>query len=205
MLLNSIFNSKFIKHNCYKDKVCKEILLHLILISKDNTVTFNLNDLAYDLYYDLNTITLSIKKMSDYNFITFKYLDEFIIQINFIDNISDEFVYYGDIVFEQDNIYEAIKKLYNSICLDLPAVNILTDKRKKSIDKLINTFSLEDFKTVFINIDNNDFYCGRSKNSWSNCNFDWIINYNNFIKMFEMNSNRTLYVDNNDFLLDDLP
>ncbi|WP_069649662.1 hypothetical protein [Caloranaerobacter ferrireducens] len=83
--------------------------------------------------------------------------------------------------------YEKIIELYNNICKSLPQVKKLTDKRKRTIKarwKQYNDLSI--YVEVFKKAEESDFLSGRS-GKWSGCNFDWLINENNMIKVLEGN------------------
>lgn len=61
----------------------------------------------------------------------------------------------------------------------------LSEKRKKQIRALLKKIRDEtEIKTVFMKAEASDFLSGRS-GRWNGCNFDWLINYNNFIKVLE--------------------
>lgn len=84
--------------------------------------------------------------------------------------------------------YQDIVDLYNSICNTLPKVEVISQKRK---DKMRKTFKeagedIQKFKLVFEKANKSDFLSGRD-GKWHGCGFDWLINYNNFIKVIEGN------------------
>jgi hypothetical protein len=62
----------------------------------------------------------------------------------------------------------------------------MTDKRKKSLKTLLNQYSQEDILSGFQKAEASDFLSGRS-GKWAGCSFDWIVNYNNFVKLLEGN------------------
>lgn len=83
--------------------------------------------------------------------------------------------------------YEKIIELYNNICKSLPQVKKITDKRKRTIRarwKQYNDLSI--YVEVFKKAEESDFLSGRN-GKWSGCNFDWLINENNMIKVLEGN------------------
>lgn len=82
--------------------------------------------------------------------------------------------------------YSEIVELYNSICVSFPKCKVLSDKRKKAIKARLKKFTLEDFKTVFINAENSDFLKGANNKNWS-ANFDWLIQDANFVKTLDGN------------------
>ena len=81
--------------------------------------------------------------------------------------------------------YKEIVKAYNDICISLPDVRVISDKRK---DKMRATYrkvgDINKFIDVFRKAESSDFLSGRN-GKWGGCNFDWLINYNNFIKVIE--------------------
>jgi len=101
---------------------------------------------------------------------------------------------------EKDNItqfidYESIQLEFNTICIDLPNCTKLTDKRKKAIRSYINKNGLDELITVFEKAQDSDFVSGRT-GKFTSCNFDWLLNPNNAIKVLEGNyENKTGSID----------
>ena len=64
-------------------------------------------------------------------------------------------------------------------------MKVVSDKRK---DKMRATYrkvgDINKFIDVFRKAESSDFLSGRN-GKWGGCNFDWLINYNNFIKVIE--------------------
>ena len=81
--------------------------------------------------------------------------------------------------------YQQIVDMYNDTCVSLPSVKSLSDKRKKAIKARLNTYTIDDFKTVFEKTERSDFLTGRT-GKWS-ATFDWLLNENNMIKVLEGN------------------
>ena len=82
--------------------------------------------------------------------------------------------------------YKQILGLYHSICKSYPSVRSLSEARKKAIKARLNTYSIEDFQTVFQNAENSAFLKGKKDRNWS-ANFDWLIADKNFVKVLEGN------------------
>ena len=82
-----------------------------------------------------------------------------------------------------DTFVENFLNLYSKICVSLPKVRTMTDKRKKAIQKLFKKYSEEDIRLVLEKSEDSDFLAGRSKD-WR-ADLDWIINENNFVKILE--------------------
>jgi hypothetical protein len=81
---------------------------------------------------------------------------------------------------------QQIVDLYNSICKSFPSVRSLSDARRKAIKARLNTYSFEDFKTVFENAEASSFLKGSNDRNWS-ANFDWLIKDSNIAKVLEGN------------------
>lgn len=82
--------------------------------------------------------------------------------------------------------YQQIADLYNSICVSLPRIKAITEKRRKHIraswKELGGDITL--FEQTFRQAEESDFLSGRS-GKWTGCNFDWLIVYNNMVKVME--------------------
>lgn len=84
---------------------------------------------------------------------------------------------------------QQIIDLYHSICKSFPSVRSLSDSRKKAIKARLNTYSLDDFTTVFENAEASSFLKGANDRNWT-ATFDWLIKDQNMAKVLEGN-----YVD----------
>lgn len=73
---------------------------------------------------------------------------------------------------------------YNSSVDTLPKVTKLTEKRKKALMSLLTKLSEEDVLRLFKLAQESDFLSGKNERGWT-CNFDWLINYNNAVKVLE--------------------
>lgn len=83
--------------------------------------------------------------------------------------------------------HQEIADLYNSICKALPKVKDVTDKRKEKIRVLWRDKpDIDIFELLFVKAEESEFLSGRS-GKWNGCSFDWLINYNNAIKVLEGN------------------
>ena len=87
-----------------------------------------------------------------------------------------------------NNIYSRIKDAFNDTCSSLPKCTKITDQRKRMIDARLKDYTVDDFETVFELAQASDFLSGRNK-QWTNCNFDWLIKPNNFVKVIERTYN----------------
>jgi predicted phage replisome organizer len=81
---------------------------------------------------------------------------------------------------------QQIADLYNSICTSFPKLRSLSDSRRKAIKARLNTYSLEDFQTVFENAENSSFLKGSNDRNWT-ATFDWLIKDQNMAKVLEGN------------------
>jgi hypothetical protein len=81
-------------------------------------------------------------------------------------------------------VYNTIKDLFNSTCKSLPQVKMISKSRKTLIDARLQDYTIDDFKKVFTLAEKSDFLSGRN-GKWTNCNFDWLIKSNNFLKVIE--------------------
>lgn len=82
--------------------------------------------------------------------------------------------------------YQGVVDLFNSVCVSLPKVQKLSDKRRKLIvnaGKLLGEMSFEGFFNL---VESSDFLTGRN-GKWSGCGFDWILNPANLTKIIEGN------------------
>lgn len=75
--------------------------------------------------------------------------------------------------------------LFNEICVSLPKARDFTKKRKDAIRKLLKEYTIGDIETVFEKAEASDFLKGK-KSDWK-CNFDWLMNINNFVKVKDGN------------------
>ena len=82
--------------------------------------------------------------------------------------------------------FQSIVDLYHTICISFPKVRSLSDARKKAIKARLNTYKLEDFKTVFENAEASSFLKGKNDRNWQ-ANFDWLIADKNMAKVLEGN------------------
>ena len=82
--------------------------------------------------------------------------------------------------------FQSVVDLYHEICVSFPSVRSLSDARKKAIKARLNTYTMEDFRTVFENAEASSFLKGSNDRNWS-ANFDWLIADKNMAKVLEGN------------------
>lgn len=68
-----------------------------------------------------------------------------------------------------------------------PTIRDMTPERRKLITDRIRQYSVEDFVTVFNNIERSPFLRGDA--GWKGCTFDWVFKKGNFQKILEGNYN----------------
>lgn len=81
--------------------------------------------------------------------------------------------------------YQEVIDAYNQICVSLPAVQQLGDKRKRAVKKMWS-FAKQDIellKSLFTKTESSDFLAGRAK-EWQ-ANFDWIMRDSKAISILE--------------------
>ena len=85
------------------------------------------------------------------------------------------------------NKAEEFKLLFNTICISLPQVRLLTKKREGHIKTLLSTLEKSGCTPIeFLKkVENSDFLSGRS-GKWR-ATFDWIIQPSNAVKIIEGN------------------
>lgn len=81
---------------------------------------------------------------------------------------------------------QQIVDLYHSICKSFPSVRSISAARQKAIKARLNTYSLDDFRTVFENAEASSFLKGANDRNWS-ATFDWLIKDQNMAKVLEGN------------------
>ena len=79
-----------------------------------------------------------------------------------------------------------IVDLFNSICVSFPSVRSLSEARKKAIKARLNTYTAEQFKTMFEMAEASLFLKGQNSRNWQ-ANFDWLIKDGNFAKVLDGN------------------
>ena len=95
---------------------------------------------------------------------------------------------------DKDNKKESVTckqvvDLFHSICISFPRIRSISSSRQKAIKARLNTYSLEDFKTLFENAEASSFLKGNNERNWT-ATFDWLIKDSNMAKVLEGN-----YVD----------
>ena len=76
--------------------------------------------------------------------------------------------------------------LYHSMCKSFRSVRSLSDASKKLFKARLNTYTLDDFRTVFENAEASSFLKGSNDRNWT-ATFDWLIKDANMAKVLEGN------------------
>jgi len=82
--------------------------------------------------------------------------------------------------------YNQIVDAYNNICISLPRIKKISDKRKTKLKARMDDLkTIEEFEELFTKIEKSDFLKGKNNTGWK-CTFDWLIeNDNNYVKVLE--------------------
>lgn len=84
--------------------------------------------------------------------------------------------------------YNSIVNKFNDICVSLPKVTVLTDKRKKAMDRVFvkdSVISVDYLDILLPKVEASDFLTGRT-GTWK-ANFDWLMNPTNIAKVIDGN------------------
>lgn len=87
---------------------------------------------------------------------------------------------------EKDTDIREIVEIYNSLCPSFPAVRSVSNARKKAIKARQNTYTLEDFRTLFTKAEASSFLKGNNDRNWT-ATFDWMIKDSNMAKILDGN------------------
>lgn len=83
--------------------------------------------------------------------------------------------------------YEAIKDLYNTVCVSFPRCTSLSEARKKAIKaRFANGYTVEDFRALFTKAEASSFLKGKNDRNWT-ANFDWLLKDANMAKVLDGN------------------
>lgn len=82
--------------------------------------------------------------------------------------------------------YQRIADMYNNTCVSFQRCTSLSDKRKAAIRARLNTYSYEDFQTLFDMAESSQFLKGKNNRDWT-ANFDWLIKDGNMAKVLDGN------------------
>lgn len=83
-----------------------------------------------------------------------------------------------------ENKRKEIVEIYNFSCPNLPQVQKITDKRKKSIDNFLKDFTIEQFRDICNIANSSDFLTGENKRGWK-ADFDFIMRTDKALSILE--------------------
>ena len=87
--------------------------------------------------------------------------------------------------------YQEIADMYNTICISLPRMTTLSDKRKEAIAARLKHYTVDQFREMFTKAENSAFLKGSNNRNWM-ANFDWLIKDANFAKVLDGNYDNTI-------------
>ena len=87
--------------------------------------------------------------------------------------------------------YQEIADMYNTICISLPRMTTLSDKRKEAIAARLKHYTVDQFREMFTKAENSAFLKGSNNRNWT-ANFDWLIKDANFAKVLDGNYDNTI-------------
>lgn len=82
--------------------------------------------------------------------------------------------------------YQHIADMFNTLCPSFPSIKTISEARKKAIRARLNTYSIDDFKTLFEKAEESSFLKGANDRNWA-ANFDWLIKDANMAKVLDGN------------------
>lgn len=82
--------------------------------------------------------------------------------------------------------FKEIVDLFHSICKSFSSVRSITEARKKALRARLNTYTLDDFRTLFEKAEASSFLKGSNDRNWT-ATFDWLIKDANMAKVLEGN------------------
>lgn len=77
-------------------------------------------------------------------------------------------------------------EFFSKTCPSLPKIQIMTTKRKKSLNDIVKQYGKDKLAKVLKKTEESDFLSGRN-GKWGNCNIDWLLKPQNFVKVLEGN------------------
>lgn len=92
-----------------------------------------------------------------------------------------------DIEREKEKIdYKGICNAFNELCPSFPSIKSISEARKKAIKARLNTYSVDDFMTLFEKAEASPFLKGDNNRNWT-ATFDWLIKDSNMAKVLDGN------------------
>lgn len=103
---------------------------------------------------------------------------------NIIDNIVDNNINPTSDASQKKTDYQKFADTYNSICINLPKVKIMTESRKTAVKAYLKMLTPDSFEDVCKKTNRSSFLCGKNGQSWK-ADFDFIIKVKNAVKILE--------------------
>ena len=92
-----------------------------------------------------------------------------------------------DIERDKEKIdYKGICNAFNDLCPSFPSIKSISEARKKAIKARLNTYSFDDFMTLFKKAEASSFLKGENNRNWT-ATFDWLIKDSNMAKVLDGN------------------
>lgn len=108
---------------------------------------------------------------------------------NIKEDIKDNKVYTGirrkKELFQSTDVTEEIIKYYQTNCVDLKQLRVVTEDRKKAVKDILKKYGPDTVKEVLDKAQSSSFLKGET-GTWK-CGFDWIFKEKNFVKILEGN------------------
>lgn len=82
--------------------------------------------------------------------------------------------------------YKGICNAFNDLCPSFPSIKSISEARKKAIKARLNTYSFDDFMTLFKKAEASSFLKGKNERNWT-ATFDWLIKDSNMAKVLDGN------------------
>ena len=89
-----------------------------------------------------------------------------------------------DINKKGKNSYIDIVTLYNQICVSLPRVTKISEKRKKAINARLKSYTIEEIKRCFELAEDSEFLRGGNNRNWT-ADMDWLLKDSNIAKVLD--------------------
>lgn len=99
---------------------------------------------------------------------------------------KDSIVQYSEEKGNIEDTCQQIADIFNALCPSLPSVRTLSQTRIEKLKTLLNTYSLDDFRELFVTAEDSDFLKGKNARNWT-ATFDWLIEDQNIPKVLEGN------------------
>ena len=107
------------------------------------------------------------------------------VNVNDNDNVSDNDILLKKVI-KGSELSKGVIDYFNGVCINLPKVIKVTDKRKRLVINRMKEYSKDDLKKVIDLTAESLFLNGDNNRGWT-ADFDWLMQKQNFIKILEGN------------------